>query len=126
MKTIKYYKVNLPFSGKPTESLEEYQILAHNKHGKLVINDFSFTTLQDKKTKHGAHVAINEPRVYRQKWNMSSDGWYAYCYFQCSEKVMRRKILNELKKQMSKEMFLDSESFRKLEQIIKNGHSKNK
>ncbi len=118
MKTIKYYKINIPFSGEPEEMLEEYNIIATNKIGRLCINDPSFTTLESKKSKYSSYNVINQVSVYKSKWGHRDDGWIASCYFQCSEKVMRRKVLLELKKEIRKECFLDSEALRKLELIL--------
>jgi len=119
MKTIKHYRISIPFGKELKEEMKEYQILAQNKYGKLCVNDYSYTTLQVKKEKYGCHTAINEVKVWKQKWNMSGDGWHAECWFQCTEKVMRRKVLTALKKEIQKEYYFDSEALNKLDAILR-------
>lgn len=118
MKTIKYFQIVIPFAGEVEERMEEYQILAKNKYGRLVINNSCYTTLQEKKEKYASYPVINEISAYKSRLGIRSDGWHASCYFQCSEKIMRRKVLNKLKKEMSKEMFLDSAALEKLSKLL--------
>jgi hypothetical protein len=118
MKTIKYYSITIPFIGDAKEQINEYKIVAQNKGGFLCINDSVFTTLRVKKEKHSSYDAINEVKSYKSKWGFSSDGWHARVWFQCSEKVMRRKVLNSLKKEIQKETFLDASALNKLELIL--------
>lgn len=119
MATVKYIYILIPFVGEPKIEVKEYRILARNKHGYMVLNDMFYTTLAEKSNKHATGDYLNKLTVYKSKYGWKDDGWRVRGYFQCSEKIIRNKAFNALKKEIQKEMFLDSTALEKLKSLFK-------